>query len=164
MIHASRLSFAAVLFLGLGCFAPTHAQVNPKFVQYTDEIEMVRSMAQLDRRSIIEQGMQLTPEEAGQFWPVYDEYSADQKRTNDQLVKLITDYAAAYESLDDKTAATLRNNLFDLQGDLLSLRKNYAKKFSKVLSQVKVTRFFQLEQKMDAVQNLKLARQIPLVR
>ena len=164
MIHASRLASAGALFLGLGCVAPTHAQVNPKFVQYTDEIEMVRQMAQVERKSVIEQGMQLTPEEADKFWPVYAEYSADLKKTNDQLVKLITDYAAAYESLDDKTATALRNGVFDLQGDQLSLRKKYAKKFSKVLSQVKVTRFFQLEQKMDAVQNLKLARQIPLVR
>jgi hypothetical protein len=159
-----KRSFAAAVLAGCACLAPAHAQVNPQFVQYTDEIEMVRSMAQLERKAVIEKGMQLTPEEAGRFWPVYNEYSAELAKTNDQLVKLITDYAASHESLDDKTAVSLRNGYFELQSDLLGLRKKYAKKMSKVLSEVKVTRFFQLEAKMDAVQNLKLARQIPLVR
>jgi hypothetical protein len=85
-------------------------------------------------------------------------------KTNNQLVKLITDYAATFESLDEKTATQLRNGYFDLQSDVITLRKKYADKFSKVLSQVKTTRFFQIEQKLDAVQNLTLARQIPLVQ
>ena len=160
----ARPLFASILLAALCHAAPAGAQVNPQFVEYTDEIEMVRSMAQLERKSVIEKGMQLTPEEAGKFWPVYDAYAADLKKTNDQMVKLITDYAAKYESMDEKTATDLRNGSFKLQGDLLSLRKKYAGKFSKVVSQVKVMRFLQLEQKMDAVQNLKLARQIPLVR
>jgi hypothetical protein len=159
-----RAICASALLAGLCHNVPALAQVNPQFVQYTDEIEMVRSMAQLERKAVIEKGMQLTPEEAGKFWPVYNEYAAELAKTNDQLVKLITDYAASYEMMDDKTATTLRDNFFNMQGDLLSLRKKYAKRFSKVVSQVKVTRFFQLEHKMDAVQNLKLARQIPLVR
>jgi hypothetical protein len=149
---------------GAALCAPAHAQVNPEFVQYTDEIEMVRSMAQLERKSIVEKGMQLSPEESGKFWPLYNEYSAELAKTNDQLVKLITDYAASYETMDDKTATTLRNGYFKLQQDLLNVRKKYAKKMEKALPQVKVTRFFQLEAKMDAIQNLKLARQIPLVR
>ena len=56
------------------------------------------------------------------------------------------------------------NDTIKLQSDLLGVRKKYAKKMTKVLSEVKVTRFFQLEAKLDAVQNLKFARQIPLVR
>ena len=164
MNRITRSVFVPALLAGLCYAAPSLAQVNPQFVQYTDEIEMVRSVAQLERKGVIEKVMKLTPEEAGGFWPVYNQYAADLSKTNDQLVKLITDYAAAYETMDDKTATTLRNGYFDLQGDLLNLRKKYAKKFSKVLPSVKVTRFFQLEHKLDAVQDLKLARQIPLVQ
>jgi hypothetical protein len=164
MNSRSTCSLAAAVLAGCVLGAPAQAQVNPQFVQYTDEIEMVRSMAQLERKAVVEKAMELTPEEAGRFWPVYNEYSAELAKTNDQMVKLITDYAAAYETLDDKTAASLRNGYFKLQSDLLGVRKKYAKKMTKVLSEVKVTRFFQLEAKLDAVQNLKFARQIPLVR
>lgn len=146
------------------CAMPASAQVNPKVAQYADEIDMVRKLQQSERKSIVDKGMQLTPDEAAKFWPIYTQYQADLLKTNNQLVKLITDYAATFESLDEKTATQLRNGYFDLQSDVITLRKKYADKFSKVLSQVKTTRFFQIEQKLDAVQNLTLARQIPLVQ
>jgi len=153
-----------------GCFAayvcamaPAMAQVNPQYAQYADEIEMVRTMAQVDRKAYVEQGMMLTADEAGKFWPLYNEYVADLTKVNDQLIKLITDYAAKQNTMDEKTATDLRNGYFDLQSDIISVRKKHARKMSKALSQVRLTRFFQIEQKLDAIKNLQLARQIPLV-
>ena len=77
------------------------------------------------------------------------------------------------EAEGDEDLADVHRTLYDFQlavggawkeQNAAEYLKLAAKKFSKVLSQVKVTRFFQLEQKMDAVQNLKLARQIPLIQ
>lgn len=146
------------------CSTAVIAQVNPQFAAYNDEIEMVRSLAQLERKAVIEQGMQLSPEESGRFWPIYNDYQAELAKTNNQLVKLITDYAASYETLDEKQAVRLREGYFDLQQDLIGLRKKYARKMGRSMSQVKVTRFLQLEHKLDAIQNLTLAKQIPLVQ
>ena len=42
-------------------------------------------------------------------------------------------------------------------------KKSYAKRFAKVLSPTRVARFFQIERKLDAVQNLSVAEQIPLI-
>jgi hypothetical protein len=158
-----RLFVYGGLVLACVCAMPVMAQVNPKVAQYADEIEMVRSLQQVERKAAVERNMQFTPDEAVKFWPLYNEYEAERLKVNNQLVKLITDYAASFESLDEKTATQLRNGYFDLQSDMISLRKKHARKMGKALTQVKVTRFFQLEQKMDAVMNLSLARQIPLV-
>ena len=45
----------------------------------------------------------------------------------------------------------------------LSLKKKYVRRFAKVLAPARVARFFQIERKLDAVQNLSIVEQIPLI-
>jgi hypothetical protein len=51
----------------------------------------------------------------------------------------------------------------DLLGEPHGLKKKYARRFAKVMSPARVARFFQIERKLDAVQNLSIAEQIPLI-
>jgi hypothetical protein len=122
---------------------PALAQVNPAFADVNAEIEMVRSLVRMERKTAVEQAMQLTPAESQAFWSVYNQYEAERTRVNDRAVKVVTDYAA--------------------DADLLKLKKSYAKRFAKVLPPTRVARFFQIERKLDAVQNLSVAEQIPLI-
>lgn len=148
----------------LAAAQPAIAQVNEKFADLNDEIEMLRSMAQTERKALIAEGMQLSPAESQAFWPVYNDYRAELVKVGDRRVKLITDYAASYETLTDEQAKTLLKQSFDIQDETVRIRKKYLKRFEKVLPVIKVARFYQLENKIDAVVNLQLAQQIPLVR
>jgi hypothetical protein len=139
------------------------AQVNPAFADVNDEIEMVRSLVRMERKAAVEQAMQLTPAESGAFWSLYNEYEAERTRVNDRAVKVVTDYAAAYPDVGDARAQTLLTEAFAADADLLKLKKSYAKRFAKVLPPARVARFFQIERKLDAVQNLSVAEQIPLI-
>ena len=154
-------SIAVVLLLGLA--QPLLAQVNPQFADVSDEIEMVRSLVRIERKAAVEQAMQLTPAESQAFWTLYNEYEAERTLVNDRTVKVITDYAAVYPDVGDARAAELLDEAFDVDADLLSLKKKYARRFAKVLTPARVARFFQIERKLDAVQNLSIAEQIPLV-
>ena len=154
-------SIAVVLLLVLA--HPAMAQVNPAFADVSDEIEMVRSLVRMERKAAVEQAMQLTPAESQVFWNVYNEYEAERTRVNDRAVKVVTDYAAAYPEVGDARAQTLLTESFAADSDLLSLKKKYAKRFAKVLPPARVARFFQIERKLDAVQNLSVAEQIPLI-
>jgi hypothetical protein len=140
------------------------AQTNEQFADMNDNIEMVRSMAALERRAVITKNLQLSGDESADFWPLYDEYEAEKKRINDRLVKVITDYAANYENLSDELAKSLIDDSLKVQGDLLKLKKKYLKKFRKVLAPKTVARFYQIENKLDAVSDLTMARGIPLVQ
>ncbi len=91
------------------------------------------------------------------------EYAAEKKRVNDRLVKIITDYAASFEDMSHKLARSLVDDHMDVQRDLLKVRKKYLRKFDKVLPPKKVARFYQIENKLDAITNVLLAEQIPLV-
>jgi len=154
----------SILLLGLLAmpFAVT-AQTNEQFADMNDNIEMVRSMAALERRAVITKNLQLSADESAGFWPLYDEYEAEKKRINDRLVKVITDYAGNYEDLSDELATSLIDDSLKVQSDLLKLRKKYLKKFRKVLAPKTVARFYQIENKLDAVSDLTKARGIPLV-
>jgi|SRR5688500_10024928 hypothetical protein len=154
-------SICAVFLLALAL--PVHAQVNPQFADVSDEIEMVRSLVRIERKAVVEQAMQLAPAESQAFWTIYNEYEAERTLINDRTVKVITDYAAAYPDVGDERAQALLGEAFDVDADMLSLKKKYVRRFTKVMSPARVTRFFQIERKLDAVQNLSIAEQIPLV-
>ena len=151
---------------GVFLFALAHpalAQVNPAFADVSDEIEMVRSLVRMERKAAVEQAMGLTPAESQGFWAVYNEYEAERTRVNNRAVKVVTDYAAAYPDVGDARAQALLAESFAAESDLLKLKKSYAKRFAKVLPPTRVARFFQIERKLDAVQNLSVAEQIPLI-
>lgn len=140
------------------------AQVNEKFADMADEIAMVRSMAQVERQVIVADAMYLTDQEALAFWPVYNDYRAAVTKVNDQLVKVITDYAAQRNTLTDAQAKALLADSFAYEQDLLKMRKKYVANFAKVLPMIKVARFYQIDNKLDVLTRLELASQIPLAR
>lgn len=139
------------------------AQVNPAFSDITEATEQARTIIQTERKMIISQGLDLTPDESNAFWPVYDKYMAEMKTAGDLRVKVITDYAANYDNLDDKTARQLIEEMLKYQEKSLKIRKSYLRHFRKTLPEVKLARFYQLENKLDAITNFALAREIPLV-
>jgi hypothetical protein len=142
---------------------PALAQVNAQFADVSDEIEMVRSLVRIERKALVEQEMQLAPAESQRFWSVYNDYEAERTKINDRTVKVITDYAAAYPDIGDARAEALLDEAFAVDSDLLSLKQKYARRFTKVMAPARVARFFQIERKLDAVQNLEIAEQIPLI-
>ena len=98
-------SICVVLLLALA--DPAVAQVNPQFADVSDQIEMVRSLVRMERKTAVEQAMQLAPAESQGFWAVYNDYEAERTKVNDRAVKVITDYAAAYPDVGDARANAL---------------------------------------------------------
>jgi hypothetical protein len=85
-------------------------------------------------------------------------------RLGDRLVKVITEFAASNATLNDEQATRLLDEYLDIRTRDLSVKKKYVGVFRKVLPAPKVTRFFQLENKLDAVVQYELGAEIPLAR
>ena len=100
------------------------------------------------------------------FWPLYEQYLLDQTEVDDSLSALIQDYARSYNSgsVSDEKAKDLLKQWMRVEKKSLKLKKKYTKKFRKVLPAKKVLRWLQLENKIDAVMHLDLAKEIPLAR
>jgi hypothetical protein len=159
-----RFAIMLVLVSLFGWQPAALAQVNEKFADMNDEIAAVRSVAQSDRKTIVDHAMLLTPQESTAFWPVYNKYREEVTRVNDQLVKVITDYAAQRDTLTDTQANKLITDYLAFEQNFLELRKKYLKQFTAVIPMTKVARFYQIENKLDALQRLGLASEIPLTK
>ena len=129
-----------------------------------DAIELTRSVIQVERKAVVAKAMELTQQESQAFWPVYNEYWNNLNKINDRKVKLIMDYAKNYGNISDTMAKDMLKEFFDIQNATLKLKKKYVKKFENVLPPKKVFRYFQTENKLDALINIQLASEIPLMR
>jgi hypothetical protein len=139
------------------------AQVNPAFADLDAAVTDARAVIQAERRMLVSDALQLSQVEAAAFWPLYDKYAAELKRIGDLRVKVITDFAAAYPDLGPELADQLLKDGLSYQQQLVKLRKSYLGKFRKALGPQKAARFYQLENKLDAIASFALAREIPLV-
>jgi hypothetical protein len=158
-IKTIAMTLAAAMVLAL----PAQAQVNENFAEYAPDIEAARSILQTERKILIMREMSLTPAEADAFWPLYDEYVVARRELGDKRLGVITDYAANYQTMTNEMARDLADRSLKWESDVLKLKKKYVKKFRKVLPDTKVVRYFQLENKLDAIINFDLASQIPLM-
>jgi len=127
-------------------------------------MDAVRESLKAQKRAIIGVNMQLTEAEDAKFWPVYDSYQKDLGKINEKIAAMIVDYARNYNTLTDGKANQLLVTNLALERDLLKLRESYLAKFSAVLPQKKVARYYQIENKIQAVIRYDLAEKIPLAK
>ena len=148
---------AAVALLALPAFAQEDGDIRK-------EIQLTRQAIQNERQTMVTQTMDLTPEEADAFWPLYRDWRAKVAGLGDRQVKLITDFSEKYDSLADEDAAAIIDEWISIEDQHLKLTKQHLKRFRKVLPEKKVMRFMQIENKMDAVIEFELAGSIPLAK
>jgi len=90
------------------------------------------------------------------------EYQKDLVNINERTVALVEEFAVNFESLSDAKATELINTYLKIEADALKLKKNYLGKFKKVLPAQKVMRYYQVENKIDAIVDYELVDKIPL--
>jgi hypothetical protein len=129
----------------------------------TDEIEMVRVIIQAERKAVVATNMNLSDAESEAFWPVYNEYETEVRSVNDQRIKILTELARNFETLTDEQAVDLVEQHFKFQQERVKIRKSYMKKFEKVLTGKQLTRFYQIDSKIDTMIDFDIARAVPLV-
>ena len=128
-----------------------------------DNMQLVLEKVKADKKLLVAQNMQLTESEAKAFWPIYGRYQDELFLLRGRTAKLITDYATAYEQMNDATAKRLLDEYLMIQALGLKLQQTYLPKFRAVLPEVKVARYYQIENKIHAALTYELAAKIPLV-
>jgi hypothetical protein len=155
------------LLCALGCVlacsmvAPTRAQEKPKAPELTSA-EMLAKI-QSDKKGIVERTMNLTPDEAKKFWPLYDAFQRELDGPRREATLATLDYVAAENSLTDANAKRIAEQILAAQLKEAQLRQKHFKQLLKVLPARKATRYMQIENKIQAVARYEAARAIPLV-
>lgn len=124
-------------------------------------IEVVRAEMQADRATITGTEMALTDKDAAAFWPIYRQYEHERSALDDGRVLVIKEYAEKYPTLTDADAKAMAEKMFEYDSRVAALKKKYFKKFNKVLPALTVTRFFQLDRRIDMVMDMKVESSLP---
>jgi len=149
----------AVLGIVMAMVIPAISQDKP-----SGNMQIVLEKIRADKKLLVAENMELTEAEAKAFWPVYAQYQDELFLLRSRTAKLINDYADAYEKMSNDTAKKLLDESMTIESLGLKLRQTYLPKFRKVLPEVKVVRYYQIENKIQAALFYELAADIPLMK
>ena len=130
----------------------------------SDDMQALVKEIRADKKSLVAENMQLTEAEAKKFWPLYDHYQDELFILRMRSLNLIEDYAKNYESMTNDMAKKLLDEYLTIERLREKVREAYLPKFRKVLPEIKVARYYQIENKISAAVNYQLAAQIPLLK
>ncbi|MGE0474587.1 MAG: hypothetical protein AB7P17_13210 [Nitrospirales bacterium] len=131
----------------------------------TTNMQILIDKVKADKKLLIASNMDLTDQEAKDFWPMYESYQKELGQLNGNLGKLINEYAEAYNkgSVPDDVAKNLIHEALEIEGSEVKMRREHAEKLTKVLPAHKVARYLQMENKIRAAIKYELAANIPLM-
>jgi len=129
-----------------------------------EKIRQTQALVQSEFRQVLREEMLFTDEESAAFWPLYERYSAEKRVITEKYLAGLIEYVDRYYAgdLTDEHASRLMNVYFDVQLGILDKRRGYVDRFGKFLTPIKVMRFYQLENKVQAEINAAMALAIPL--
>jgi hypothetical protein len=127
-----------------------------------DVIEVMRAQIATNRQALVAENMNLTEAEAEAFWPLYREYQNERAGLADRRVAMLTEFRDNFDSLSEERAKEIINDAIKLDDDFLKLRKRHLRKFREALGEKKTMRYFQIENKLEAIIDFELAQVVPL--
>jgi len=148
------VTFAMLAFCPLG-----RAQDQEPTIDST--IAVARASMRADRTTLITTGMNFTDKEGAAFWPIYQQYEYERSRVDDRRAAVIKQYTQKYPNLSDAEAKAMAEQMLDCESHLAGLKKKYYKKFNKVLPALTVTKFFQLDRRIDLLMDMNVEVSLP---
>ncbi len=132
--------------------------------QTTDDyLEVSRSVLKTEKKAAIAEVMELTEAESEVFWNLYNEYNDKLYVIQNKRISAIKEFAANFDNLTDEKTDEIWNLVLDFKSESVKLERQYYKKFKKVLPMGKVTKYFQAENKIEALITANLAIEIPMI-
>jgi len=108
-----------------------------------------REKMEAQRVAFITQELNLTPDEAKGFWPVYNEYDAKRHELSKSFRESSHMNKADIDKLTEKEASEMLDNQIIEAQKYLDLRKEYHAKFKTLLPAVKVLKLYNAEREFQ---------------
>ena len=153
-VFVLALATAVALFV----VSPALSQDKP-----ASNMEILIEKIRADKKLLVAANLELTEPEAKAFWPLYDKYQDELFLLRARTARLIKDYSDSYKDMKEEKAKALLDESITIESLGLKLRQAYLPKFRKALPEKKVARYYQIENKIQAMLNYELAKEIPLV-
>lgn len=121
------------------------------FAQETGNMKNKRENIEAMKVAFITQKLDLTAEEAQQFWPVYNQYSEKTKELRKKRRQDSREARQNFDELSDKEIEQVISNDMACRQKELDLQKEYHEKFKAVLPIKKVAKLYAAEEQFKVV-------------
>lgn len=152
----------ALLTMAIAALQPTpfcHSQSREHSL--ISDIEVAKAEIRVEKSTIISAAMKFTDKDAAAFWPIYRQYEYERSSLNDLRGAVIKEYAEKYPNLTDADAKAMTEKMLDYDCRIAVLKKKYFNKFNKALPAFTVTKFFQLDHRIDLMIDMKVEASLP---
>jgi hypothetical protein len=137
-------------------------QASPKEQNVQEYIKLLREDVRSQKSAMMSVVMQLDPDEAAKFWPIYRDYDAELSKLNDLRVANIEEYAKTYNQLTDAKADELIHTALDYQKQRGELLAKYYERMKQALGAITAARFVQVEHQLLLIIDLQIASSLPV--
>lgn len=171
--YLTSAAASAVILCGVAGAAPAFAQDQSAPPAATapapdagasSQKQLDVAAARAERKAVVGQNMNLTDSESKAFWPLYDEYEGKMDKIEDRHVREIKEFARHFQNLTNADARKKLNEVMAIAKARLNVQSAYIPKFRAIIDDVKVTRFFQIDNKLRALVQCQIAQMVPLAQ
>ncbi len=139
------------------------AAPNTDAAEEGNEFKMFRFALRMEKLEFVKQAMALSAEQEKKFLEQYDRYDIELKSLNDERLAIIKDYAAKFESINDKDADKLVKRSLEYRKKRTALLEKYYDKIAKATTKVIAARFLQVESVLQGASDVDIGASIPLM-
>jgi len=148
--------FRAFLITLIGCFIS---------MAHADKLETSRIELEAKKKIEISKRLELTGEQSEQFWEIYSDYERQSGKITKDSFDLIRKYSEGYKNntISEQSATNMLAAYFRIEGQKLQLKQEFYTRFQSAIPTKKVFRFFQIDNKIDALIRCDIAKKLPLI-
>ena len=163
-IHRT-LAFTVLMACALCAHAKQAAAPTPEEAEALEQLQLLQTQIGPEKRALIEQQLDLRPDQAAKFWPVYDEHQAALAGFNERRLRNIMDYARIWNTseLNDESATALAKEALSIEKDEAEQMERTFKHLKGAISPMKAVRYLQIESKLRAILRFQQAAEVPLI-
>lgn len=163
-IHRT-LAFTVLMACALCAHAKQAAAPTPEEAEALEQLQLLQMQVGPEKRALIEQQLDLRPDQAAKFWPVYDEHQAALAGFNERRLRNIMDYARIWNTseLNDESATALAKEALSIEKDEAEQMERTFKHLKGAISPMKAVRYLHIESKLRAILRFQQAAEVPLI-
>ena len=122
--------------------------------------------ARIDAQKVafITEQLQLTPEEAQKFWPVYNQYNSQKEDLNKDFMQLTQKFRKNVDAMTDKDASDLSDSYIKHAQKMVDLQKEFHGKMKDVLPPKKLLKLYNVERDFQRLLLQRLGERKPGAR
>jgi hypothetical protein len=127
------------------------------------ELDYIKKAYSKDKKTIVDEYMQLDVQEGAKFWTVYGAYEKSREKLAQERLKLIEEYVSNADKLTPALADKLATAVLTNNVSLDKLNLEYYGKVKVAIGAIKAAKYMQLETYLQTTWRVVIQDMVPLI-